>query len=70
MIFDYEEFTPGPKLFNLEDLLNSIKDISDNPKDYYLQYEKQYKNIKNKVFEENVLNGSENLIEQVIKKVL
>ena len=70
LIFDYEEFTPGPKLFNLEDLLNSIKDISDNPKDYYLQYEKQYKNIKNKVFEENVLNGSENLIEQVIKKVL
>lgn len=69
LIFDYNEFTPGPKAFNLNELLYNIKDVIDNTEKYKQRYEEQYNDIKNKVFEDNYLDGTEKLLNQ-IKSIL
>lgn len=66
LIFDYDDFTPGPKIYNINDLQDLL---SINLYNLQEKYEKKYKTeaekLKNKIFG----NYSTNMIEHLIKQV-
>lgn len=65
LIFDYNEFTPGDKTFNIQQLVSSIEFIINNTSKYCEQYKQQYEKIKMQVFGENISYGSYSTIEKV-----
>lgn len=56
MYFDYDEFTPGEKVWDYQGLKNSIVKIIENNGDYQKRYSDFRKKIRKKVFEEKVLS--------------
>lgn len=56
MYFDYDEFTPGEKVWDYQGLKNSIVKIIENNGDYQNRYSDFRKKIRKKVFEENLTN--------------
>lgn len=56
MYFDYDEFTPGEKVWDYQGLKNSIVKIIENNGDYQKSYSDFRKKIRKKVFEENLTN--------------
>jgi CDP-glycerol glycerophosphotransferase (TagB/SpsB family) len=69
LLFDYNEFTPGPKVFNIEELKQSIIDTINNPKDYDNIYEDQYNEVRNKVFDNNTKDGSKGVVDNIRRKL-
>lgn len=65
LIFDYDEFTPGDKTFNIKELVLSIEFIINNPSKYCEKYKKQYEKIKMQVFDKNISYGSYSTVEKV-----
>lgn len=57
MYFDYDEFTPGEKVWDYQGLKNSIVKIIENNGDYQNRYSDFRKKIRKKVFEESNLNS-------------
>ena len=57
MYFDYDEFTPGEKVWDYQGLKNSIVKIIENNSDYQKSYSDFRKKIRKKVFEESNLNS-------------
>ncbi len=56
MYFDYDEFTPGEKVWDYQGLKNSIVKIIENNGDYQKRYSDFRKKMRKKVFEEKVLS--------------
>ena len=56
MYFDYDEFTPGEKVWDYQGLKNSIVKIIYNNSDYQKSYSYFRKKIRKKVFDENLTN--------------
>lgn len=56
MYFDYDEFTPGEKVWDYQGLKNSIVKIIENNSDYQKSYSDFRKKIRKKVFDENLTN--------------
>lgn len=56
MYFDYDEFTPGEKVWDYQGLKNSIVKIIENNGDYQKRYSDFRKKIRKKVFEETLTN--------------
>lgn len=67
MYFDYDEFTPGEKVWDYQGLKNSIVKIIENNGDYQKRYSDFRKKIRKKVFEEKVLSITD--ICEKIKKI-
>lgn len=57
MYFDYDEFTPGEKVWDYQGLKNCIVKIIENNGDYQKRYSDFRKRIRKKVFEESNLNS-------------
>ena len=57
MYFDYDEFTPGEKVWDYQGLKNSIAKIIENNGDYQNRYSDFRKKIRKKVFDENNLKN-------------
>lgn len=57
MYFDYDEFTPGEKVWDYQGLKNSIAKIIENNGDYQNRYSDFRKKIMKKVFDENNLKN-------------
>lgn len=57
MYFDYDEFTPGEKVWDYQGLKNSIVKIIENNGDYQKSYSDFRKKIRKKVFDENNLKN-------------
>lgn len=56
MYFDYDEFTPGEKVWDYQELKNSIAKIIENNSDYQKSYSDFRRKIMERVFEEKVLS--------------
>lgn len=56
MYFDYDEFTPGEKVWDYQGLKNSIAKIIENNSDYQKSYSDFRRKIMERVFEEKVLS--------------
>lgn len=56
MYFDYDEFTPGERVWDYQGLKNSIVKIIENNGDYQKRYSDFRRKIMERVFEEKVLS--------------
>lgn len=66
LIFDYEEFTPGPKAYNIEELKNLLSiGIDELNSSYQKQYGQQASNIKAKIFGKVKEMQIDHLIKQI-----
>ncbi|MDF2820331.1 MAG: hypothetical protein K0R15_772 [Clostridiales bacterium] len=68
LIFDYEEYTPGPKVFNLDELKlilsSGIESLSSN---YKTKYQKQANDLQDKIFGNVEELGIEHLVNKIKK---
>ena len=66
LIFDYEEFTPGPKVYSIGELqtffLQSIEDIDHR---YREEYSDKAELLKEKIFGDYKKMGIEHLIDKI-----
>lgn len=68
-IFDYQEYTPGPKVYNLTELQDAMLhflnvNVTDD------EYIRHRKFLRDKIFDCSRIPGSEHLINEIKKKVL
>lgn len=66
LIFDYEEYTPGPKVFNLDQLKDILTlGIETLKRDYENEYQKDAQDLEIKIFGNAKDMGIEHLINQI-----